>query len=428
MSGSCRWSGVLPRPTAHADRAAMRLVEQDSPDPYTAGMIRRSLVPVAAGLVVCFMLAACSMGSNMPLLANPDPASNPPSTSTGRSVPGDGVVAVRPGDTVYALARRYGVSPRTIIETNRLSPPYLLQVGDRLLLPTPQEHVVRAGDTVSEIAQNYGVDFRRFVALNDLRPPYAIRVGQRLRLPGTTDGSQGGIVTARTPQRPPVAAAAEPAPRDPTQPWSGDGTLSFPVIGSPAPSGQAGGPPVPAPRPSARVAVTRAPSSSVPQPAPRSAAGDEPSRASVLTPPPRGGGRFLWPVEGRVVAGFGPREGGLHNDGINIEAAHGTRIRAAENGVVVYAGNELRGFGNLLLIKHADGWTTAYAHADTLLVRRGDRVSRGQPIATVGQTGNVDSPQLHFEIRKGPRAVDPRDELAAVRASSRAVDGRSVHA
>src|SRR3546814_3315739 len=96
----------------------------------------------------------------------------------------------------------------------------------------------------------------------------------------------------------------------------------------------------------------------------------------MRAPPERGGSRFLWPVDGGVIAGFGPREGGLHNDGINIAAAPGTEIRAAENGVVVYAGNELRGFGNLLLIKHADGWTTAYAHADTLLVRRGDRVAQ----------------------------------------------------
>jgi murein DD-endopeptidase MepM/ murein hydrolase activator NlpD len=159
-------------------------------------------------------------------------------------------------------------------------------------------------------------------------------------------------------------------------------------------------------------------------PASSHAAAESAARAAILAPPARGGGRFLWPVDGRVIAGFGPREGGLHNDGINIAAAPGTQVRAAENGVVVYAGNELRGFGNLLLIKHADGWTTAYAHAATLLVRRGDRVTRGQPIATVGQTGNVDRPQLHFEIRKGQRAVNPRDELAAARTTSSALPRR----
>jgi len=98
---------------------------------------------------------------------------------------------------------------------------------------------------------------------------------------------------------------------------------------------------------------------------------------------------------------------------VNIAAPRGTPIRAAENGVVVYAGNELRGFGNLLLIRHDGGWMTAYGHAEELLVKRGDRIRRGQIIAKVGSTGNVTSPQLHFEIRRGTRAVNPREFLAA---------------
>lgn len=407
--------------TAAADDR--RRVEPESAAPYTAGMTRPSPLSVVAGPFLALALAACSMGNSPPRLANPDPASNPPSTAATTALPADGVITVRPGDTVYAMARRYGVSARTIIENNRLAPPYLLHVGDRLFVPVPRVHVVRSGDTVSEVAREYGVDFQRLVAVNDLRPPYAIRVGQRLRLPGP--GADGGAsaVAARTPQSPPAQAQATPAPRDPNRPWSSDGSLNFPVRGSSAPDAQAsGGPPVPAPRPSGGtggVVIAEAPP---PPPVPSSpsasaAAAESAARAAVLTPPPRSGGRFLWPVEGRVIAGFGPREGGLHNDGINIAAVQGTEVRAAENGVVVYAGNELRGFGNLLLIKHADGWTTAYAHADTLLVRRGDRVERGQTIATVGQTGNVDRPQLHFEIRKGPRAIDPRGELRAAQAS-----------
>jgi murein DD-endopeptidase MepM/ murein hydrolase activator NlpD len=129
-------------------------------------------------------------------------------------------------------------------------------------------------------------------------------------------------------------------------------------------------------------------------------------------PTPRSAGKFFWPVNGKVISPFGPKDGGQHNDGINIAAPLGTPVRAAENGVVVYAGNELRGFGNLLLIRHADGWVSAYAHCDTLLVKRGAQVKRGQVIARVGQTGNVDSPQLHFELRKGAQAVDPMTELA----------------
>lgn len=129
-------------------------------------------------------------------------------------------------------------------------------------------------------------------------------------------------------------------------------------------------------------------------------------------PPPREG-RFVWPVRGRIVTRFGPTGRGLHNDGINIAAPRGSTVVAAEAGVVAYAGNELRGFGNLLLIKHADGWITAYAHNEALLVRRGERVRRGQPIARVGQTGNVGQPQLHFELRRGTRAIDPSEHLGS---------------
>src|SRR5204863_7393264 len=115
--------------------------------------------------------------------------------------------------------------------------------------------------------------------------------------------------------------------------------------------------------------------------------------------------RCIWPVKGRLVAGFGPAGKGLHNDGINIAAPIGTQVRAVDNGVVAYAGSELKGFGNLLLIKHADGVTTAYAHNQKLLVTKGDVVKQGQVVATVGKTGNVDSPQLHFEVRVGTQAV-----------------------
>ena len=130
--------------------------------------------------------------------------------------------------------------------------------------------------------------------------------------------------------------------------------------------------------------------------------------AAVAEPPPLSGDRFLWPVQaGKIVLGYGPTSSGLHNDGVNIAAPSGTDVRAAENGVVAYAGNELRDFGNLLLIRHADGWMTAYAHNDALLVKRGDTVTRGQPIARVGQSGNVGEPQLHFELRRGTRPLDP---------------------
>jgi murein DD-endopeptidase MepM/ murein hydrolase activator NlpD len=127
---------------------------------------------------------------------------------------------------------------------------------------------------------------------------------------------------------------------------------------------------------------------------------------------------FNWPVSGRIISTFGPASGGTHNDGINVSAPEGTTVAAAETGVVAYAGNELRGFGNLLLIKHDGGWVTAYAHNQVLLVKKGDHVRRGQAIARVGSTGGVGSPQLHFELRSGTKAVDPLDHLPQLTAGN----------
>lgn len=121
--------------------------------------------------------------------------------------------------------------------------------------------------------------------------------------------------------------------------------------------------------------------------------------------------KFMWPVNGTVVSNFGSVGKGLRNDGINIKAAMGTNIKAADKGIVAYAGNELKGFGNLVLIKHSDGYITAYAHADKIYVKKGQKVIRGEKIATVGNTGSVKTPQLHFEVRAGKKAVNPKSYL-----------------
>ncbi len=116
---------------------------------------------------------------------------------------------------------------------------------------------------------------------------------------------------------------------------------------------------------------------------------------------------IIWPVEGRIVSRFGPKADGLHNDGINIAVPEGSPVRAAQTGVVAYAGNELRGYGNLLLVRHSNGWMTAYAHNGELLVQRGATVTKGQTIALAGRTGSVQTAQVHFEIRRGSQALDP---------------------
>ena len=233
-------------------------------------------------------------------------------------------------------------------------------------------HRVRTGETVYSIARARGVDAYALITANKLTPPFDLTEGQRLINPGKT--RQG-----RRSQAPSIAAASGAAEAD---------------AGHPVPRPQA--------------AQAGAPERAGEQPA---AVASQSHPASPVPEPPQGAGGFIWPVEGRILSDFGPKSGGRYNDGINIAAAAGTPVRAAEKGVVVYAGNELRGFGNVLLIKHAGGWMTAYAHNQALLVSRGDWVRRGQMIARAGSTGGVGEPQLHFEVRRGRRAVDPLEML-----------------
>ncbi len=123
------------------------------------------------------------------------------------------------------------------------------------------------------------------------------------------------------------------------------------------------------------------------------------------------GGRFPWPVHGRILASYGSTNGGPHNEGINIEAPLGTPVRSIDAGTVAYVGNEIKGYGNLVLIKHANGWISAYAHLAGITVKKGDTVSAGQAIAKVGDTGGIGEPQLHFELRRGSKPVDPKEFL-----------------
>lgn len=301
-----------------------------------------------------------------------------------------GGVTVFSGDTVFGIARRCNVSVREVIEANDLAPPYIVHPGQTLRMPGGgSEHLVRRGDTLSQLARQYGVDFQSLARTNNKSAPYTIFVGERLRIPGTYGATQ-------------TARSSEAETRS-------TGSL---VIASPN-SVESRRPVLPQPAPEP-----------VQQPAEARHAAFQPQQALPSPPPPLAGKGFVWPLRGEVIAEFGSLGKGQHNDGINIAAPKGAAVHAAENGVVAYAGNELKGFGNLLLIKHADGWMTAYAHADRLLVAKGESVTRGQQVATVGATGNVSSSQLHFEIRKGTQAVNPLEYLDG-RAFSRLLADRS---
>lgn len=258
--------------------------------------------------------------------------------------------------------------------------------------------IVRKGDTVWGIARRTGVPVRTIISANNLRAPFTLRPGQGLKVPSARrhvvqrgDTIYGisrrfGVDMASLVQ---LNRLERPYTIKPNQ------ELSLP----------------------ATARLVAPPRNTEAAAAPRRVPLRSGSRKAV---PPRAGDLFAWPVQGHIVDGYGDKGGGLYNEGVNIATMRGQPVRAADNGVVVYAGGELRGLGNLLLIRHAEGWITAYAHNEALLVGRGDVVTRGQVISRVGDTGNVRSPQLHFEIRKGTRTVNPTRYLP--RLTSRAVE------
>ena len=273
-------------------------------------------------------------------------------------------------------------------------------------------YTVVAGDDLDQIAARYRVAPEAIAALNGLQPPYELMPGQRLLLPAV---AAPGSTVASTP--------AVPAPGLVSPAAAGLGApVATPL--PPAPVTATPGQPVPLVPPSVQdappatvpVATVEAPdtaaASTQPGPIPADPAATPGPAPSPAAQPPSG--QFLWPLVGPIVSGYGPTEDGLTNEGVNISADRGATIRAAQAGTVAYAGNELRGYGNLVLIRHEGGWVTAYAHADTIMVQRGQEVQAGQPIATVGDTGSVTTPQLHFEIRQGSDAIDPMTRLPAL--------------
>jgi murein DD-endopeptidase MepM/ murein hydrolase activator NlpD len=267
----------------------------------------------------------------------------------------------RPGRPIAQRLPHPVAKPTPPVVTAPLAPP--TGIADRR--QEPGVHRARSGETVYSVARRYGVDAYALITTNNLVPPFDLYEGQRLVIPGAA--------------QPAVVAGAPSAETRPERP------ATRPATASPG----------------------EAATAALPRP------------AAPLPEAPQGSGGFVWPVEGNVISDFGAKGGGRYNDGINIAAEAGTPVRAAESGVVAYAGNEVRGFGNMLLLKHTKGWVTAYAHNQELLVKRGERVQRGQVIAHVGQSGSVDRPQLHFEIRKGKRAVDPLQELPRPSAAAR---------
>lgn len=350
--------------------------------------MRRISIITLAGLGM--LTAGCDL--------SPSPNSVPVAHN-GPSMPScPATIVVQQGDNVYSVSRRCGLSVRELIDANGLQPPYALIPGTTLRMPgATAEIVVGKGDTLRGLAHKLHVDFNAFAAANHKIPPYTIRLGEHLRLPGSAASpSPKETLVEQQPLPPP------PKPKVGTDTGLPAQALPPPVAGAKAPPSappapQSVSPPAP---PAAAVAAVPPPAAPIPAQAPPPAA---------LPSAIKG---FIWPVKGEVLIAFGPQAAkGQNNDGINISAPKGTPILAAETGVVAYVGNELKGFGNLVLIKHADGWVSAYAHADQVEVKKGQAIAKGQQIGTVGQTGSVTQSQLHFELRHQGEAVDPEEYL-----------------
>ena len=335
------------------------------------------------------------------------PPAHPPLETTGsvapRSVaaahgpaPGGTRIIVGTSDTLEILSRRYNVSPAAIMQANGYKGPRSLSPGQQLIIPRPMAtaaavpafaapvsrpvavasaasniHVVNHGDTLASIARHNHISMAELARANHLDTSARLSLGMKLTVPGTKSASVA-------PAAPPVAVA-----------------MAQPVAA-----------PVPPVTRVAAVAGEAPQKARLAQSAPNS---EEPAVASPVKAAEATGAvpTFRWPARGKVIAAFGTKTNGKVNDGINLAVPEGTPIKAADDGVVAYSGNELKGYGNLVLLRHSNGYVTAYAHASELMVKRGDTIKRGQVIAKSGQSGEVQSPQLHFEIRKGPSPIDP---------------------
>jgi murein DD-endopeptidase MepM/ murein hydrolase activator NlpD len=421
-----RWSALWPRVVAisligfgaASCTDSGRFSDTFGPDPGTqhittgsipqrpapsSAVISRPLPPIASA-DPGYSGGGRGMGSYQPgngeITGSVAPAPPPPPQWTWE---GGTPIIVGPGETLEMISRKHHVPMSAIMQANNITSPSAVHPGQHLVIPrlrsapaayapppnrvasvpsapppalrpamaaTSGVHVVAPGETLNSIARLYGKTVAELARANNIPPDTMVRVGQRIVVPDVRPERRAEArpeqhAEARAPATAPAPARPEVAEQQsPHSAWK-----ASPV------------------EPSAQQSPVKA----------AEAVGSLPS--------------FRWPVRGRVIAAFGPSPNGLQNDGIDLAVPQGTPVKAADDGVVAYAGNELKGYGNLVLIRHSNGYVTAYAHASEILVKRGETVKRGEVIAKSGETGNVKAPELHFEIRKGATPVDPAQFL-----------------
>jgi murein DD-endopeptidase MepM/ murein hydrolase activator NlpD len=334
----------------------------------------------------------------------------PPRSVAAAQPAGGTKIIVGTSDTLDVLAKRYHVTPQAIMAANGYKGPRALSPGQQIVIPhagataaapaplmapvaaapvmapaakpvaavaaPPSIHFVNHGDTLASIARKNHISAAELARANGLGPSAKLKLGAKLTVPGARTAAVAAPMAPAPVTAAPVAAALQP------------------VAAAPAPATKMAA--IAAPAQSARLAQATATVDDT--------AADTPAKAAEVTSALP---TFRWPVRGKVITSYGAKTNGKSNDGINVAVPEGTPVKAAEDGVVAYSGNELKGYGNLVLVRHSNGYVTAYAHASELMVKRGDPIKRGQIIAKSGQSGEVASPQLHFEIRKGSSPVDP---------------------
>ena len=369
----------------------------------------QALPPPAVGAPNSYPVASRGVSGGGRGLSSYTPPAHPQLETTGTVAPrsvaaahapaqGGTAIIVGTSDTLDIISKRYNVSTAAILQANGYKGPRALSPGQQLIIPRqtaaampapalappaskpvaafvapPTVHVVNRGDTLMRIARRNHVPVADLAKANNLDRSAKLSLGMKLTVPGAKSAA--------------VAPAVQTVAAAPVQPVA---TVTAPATRMAAVGVQ--------PQ-SARLAQA---TTNVAEEKPvAEAQAVKPSEATGALP------TFRWPVRGKVITTYGAKTNGKSNDGINLAVPEGTPVKAAEDGVVAYSGNELKGYGNLVLVRHSNGYVTAYAHASELMVKRGDTIKRGQIIAKSGQSGEVGSPQLHFEIRKGSSPVDP---------------------
>ena len=309
---------------------------------------------------------------------------------------------VQKGETLFSISRKYDVPILPIIVANSLEQPYAVNEGQVIKLPEGKFHTVKEGETLYSLSRQYGVDMSGIVKLNQLQSPYNVVKGQRLQIPFPTDlptedslsGDNEALAeTTTSSEQPTYIASTEDDGKPASLRRSSGGILG------------AYNQPVQTSQPANNNIDTEVETAKLAKPE---------QKAEIKTPVKEAAvkqdGKFMWPVQGKVVKKFG-QQGGEYNDGINISASSGAAVKASNSGRVVYTGNSLKSYGNLVIIKHDNGLLSAYAHMNSVNVKKDQQISKGQTIGTVGSTGKVTSPQLYFAIRKGKDAKNPMNYL-----------------